>query len=140
MSSSKKTQDAAEVAQQAAEDMAREDGIGPLVGLPGIAGAVRRALENAGGDVPPELIATEEIRASVWAQKKVVPLMSSLGDLMREHPDLAGLSPAQRATLVLNPKHAAGEALRLLVREEIMNRVGQLVRAELARITGKGGE
>lgn len=135
----KRTEDAAEVAQQAAEDMAREDGIGPLVGQPDIAGAVRRALESAGA-VPPDLVAAEEIRAGVWAQKKVVPLMSSLGDLMREHPELAGLSPAQRATLVLNPKHAAGEALRLLVREEIMTRVGQLVRAELARITGKGGE
>lgn len=128
---SSRTQDAAEVAQNEALDMAREDVILPLVGLPDIRGAVRRAQESASADVPVELIAIEEIRAQVWAQKKVIPLMETLGGLLKDHSCLAGLAPAHRATLVINPKHDAGLSLRALVREEIMCRVKQLVRAAL---------
>lgn len=136
-----KLEDAAQVAEDAAEDAARDakPGIVPLVGMPDIAEAVGLAelIVDSQGGVSMDVLAIEDIRAQVYAQNKVMVLTETLGDLFKAHPELAGLSPAQRGANVIDPKLDTARALRKLIREEIMVRVGALVRAEIAR---RGGE
>jgi hypothetical protein len=107
----------------------------PLVGLPDIDAAVSLALqiEPTQGGLPADVLAAEHIRAQVWAQAKVEPLLASLIAMFKAHPQLAGLAPGRRASILVNPKLDTARALRNLLREEIMWRVEQLVRGELAR-------
>lgn len=136
-----KMEDAAQVAEDAAEDAARDakPGIVPLVGMPDIAEAVALAeqIVDSQGGVSVDVLAIEDIYTQVYAQQRVLVLAGTLGDLLKAHPELAGLSPAQRGAGIIDPKLDTARALRKLIREEIMVRVGALVRAEIAR---RGGE
>ena len=124
--------DAAEQAANEAEDMAREAaGLAPLVGLPDIEGAVRRALESESADVPCELIAQEEIRAGLMRQPHVAELVATLGALIRTHPELGGLSAQARIAQVQGDNKTTAKALRALVRGEILARTEVLIRRYL---------
>ena len=127
-----KNQDAAEAAQNEAEELGREDAcVTPLEGPPDVWGAVKRALDQK--ELPPELVAEEEIRAQVWAQRRIGPLVATLGAMIAAHPHLEGLTPAKRGISVIGTKHSTAVALRKLVRDEIMDRVRALVRAALVQ-------